>query len=192
MSQTYKIIQFSAPWQGRSGFRRFDLDLETARLSPSKPVKCRKMLRKAVKDIDGMLLRPVWPTRKGLILLNLPEGLKLFSVAGHRIVDPDSPISIDRPDFRCDVTERLIFRKFRFVTDDATLIFQDLSGRLVGPERVATEIFPEEDFSPFARLIHILTDENARDKLLSDLERRRFKYTRWIDPLKTNPRILTQ
>ena len=185
MNRHFKIVQFLAPWRGRSGFNRFQLDLDNALISPLKPIKCRKMLDKSVKQTDGLLLRPVWPSRKGLVVVNLPEGLKLFPIHGTQILNADTPMDANDPTLRLKVDERLLYRRFEFQTNDMTLVYRDMAGRLVGPQRLATQIFPDEDFSPFARLISMLADEGAKQTLLSDLNRRRFKYSRWLKAISS-------
>lgn len=180
MDRTFTIVQFLAPWQGRSGFKQFQLDLGQGCLSPQKTIKCEKVLRKAVKQIDGLILRPTWPTSRGLALINLPDNVTLFPIKGNEVDTSQPPIDTSDPSLTFSIDERFLYRRFVFRTDSSQLTYYDFAGRLVGPQRIATEIFPDTDFSPFARLIGMLMDDKAREKLLSDLEKRRFKYSRWL------------
>ncbi|WP_298919007.1 hypothetical protein [uncultured Algimonas sp.] len=175
------LVQFMSPWQGRLGFKRYRIAPD-GQLSPHKPVKCKKMIRKAASAIDGLLLRPAWPTRRALCLVADKGAARLLNATGGRL-DTDGPVlSLDDPSLRITVADRLLYRRFGFSTDDGTLSYRDMAGRLIGPQRMALDVFPEEDFSPFARLAGILRDERSRTKLLSGLAQRRFDYSRWIGP----------
>lgn len=181
MTNTLNIIQFQSPWQGRLGFKRYAFDPASSVLSPSKAIRCEKLMRKAARKVDGLLLRPSWPTRHALCLIHDADDTRLFKVVGHQVDRTGPSLSIDDPDFTMDVAERILYRRFTFRSGDVSFTYRDMAGRLMGPQRVATQIFPDDDFSPFARLVGMLRDDRCRDKLLSDLDRRRFKYSRWID-----------
>lgn len=181
MSKKTTLVQFLAPWQGQSGFKRYALSPESKTLKPFKSIRREKMLRKAAKKVDGLLLRGTWPSSRAMILIRDENGVRLGSVSGNHIDGSESMIDIEDPTFEMKIVERILYRKFIFKTATRTLTFADFAGRLIGPYRVATEVFPPDDFSPFARLIAILRNPEHKRTFVADLERRRFKYSRWVD-----------
>ncbi|MGJ8560464.1 MAG: hypothetical protein ACSHX3_09530 [Litorimonas sp.] len=179
MADGLTLLQFQSPWQGRAGFARHHLDEETGVLSPARRAKTKKLLRKGQKGIDGVVLFPTWPTRKGLIVTPTEDGLCLRAVAKGKIDPAAQPIYTSDPAYSNVISERGLYRKFSFSNGHKTIHFSDLSARLVSSHRTAYEVFPTPDFSPFARLIGIINDPDAHAKLVSDLNAGRFDYPSW-------------
>jgi hypothetical protein len=184
MSEDLTLLQFQSPWQGRAGFARYHLDQETGTLTPARNAKTKKLLRKGQKGIDGFVLFPSWPTRKGLIVTPDANGLCLKPVVRGQVDVAAEPIKTSDPAYSNVISERGLYRKFSFSDGSQTLRFSDLSARLVSSHRTAYEIFPTPDFSPFARLIRIINDQDAHAKLVSDLNEGRFDYPSWSKGLR--------
>ncbi|GHA85896.1 hypothetical protein GCM10009069_06380 [Algimonas arctica] len=179
MTDTITLLQFKSPWQGRSGFARYNQNTVTGELTPARKAKTKKLLRKGQKNTDGLILFPTWPTRKGLVVTADETGLQLTQVVRGRPDQSSAPISTADPAFRSEIAERLLYRSFTFSDGTTEMNFSDLSARLVGAQRTAYEVFPTPDFSPFARLIGIINNPDAHAKLVSDLNAGRFDYPRW-------------
>lgn len=186
MSEPAILVQFLPPWRSLSGLRRFKLHAD-GRLVPYKAVKPRKALSKGPKNIDGLLLRPSWPTRRGLALICTSAGTHLHALDGQCIAPDSNPIDINDPTLVMKTAERGLYRRFSFETSVQSLVYRDFAGRLVGPQRKAYETFPDTDFSPFARLMMMLEDPALRKTLLADLAKHRFKYSHWIDGQRLRP-----
>lgn len=180
------LLQFQSPWQGRAGFARHHVDTDTGVLTPARKAKTKKLLRKGQKNIDGLVLFPSWPTRQGLIVTPTTDGLCLTAVRGGRIDPNVRAIHTADADYQDTVSERGLYRRFSFTNGEETIRFSDLSARLVTSHRTAYEIFPTADFSPFARLIHIISDPDAQAKLVRDLNAGHFDYPCWSD---TKPNV---
>ncbi|MEM9600551.1 MAG: hypothetical protein AAF926_05980 [Pseudomonadota bacterium] len=90
------------------------------------------------------------------------------------------PIDVLDDSFRTEIRERLLYRTFLFADSRHTLVFRDMEGRLLGPQRTAFDIFPMEDFSPFSRLIQILSNPVSRMSLILDMQAHRLDYPKWI------------
>ena len=192
MSTHITLLQFLPPWRSISGVARyrFNSDLELRR---TKKLKARKAWNKTAKNIDGLVLRPIWPSRKSLVLANLDGQKYLFEMNGETASPGTTGINIDDPSFQMQILERGLYRRFVFSNDQETYIFRDLSGRLIGPQRTAFEVFPEDDFSAFARLIGILRDSKLRKTLFNDFGRHRFKYSKWIaSPNKESVKVFRE
>jgi hypothetical protein len=179
MAQSLTLLQFQSPWQGRTGFARYHVDTDTGTLSPARKAKTKKLLRKGQKNIDGLVLFPSWPTRKGLIVTPTTEGLCLTAVRRGRI-DPNArAIHTADVDYHDAIAERGLYRRFTFSNGVETIEFSDLSARLVSSHRTAYEIFPTADFSPFARLASIIRNPDSHSKLIRDLNAGLFDYPCW-------------
>lgn len=181
MTESLTLLQFQSPWQGRAGFARFTLDPTTGQVAESKSIKVKKMLKKGKGGIDGLILQPAWPTNRHLCVLPSENTLHLHQVVGGQIDFNVDPIDICDPSYKGTIKERLLYRSFAFETDSNRIVFSDLEGRLLGPERTAFDIFPTTDFSPFARLVRMIDDPQARQKLIEDLQNHRFEYPDWIE-----------
>jgi hypothetical protein len=181
MSDDLTFLQFQSPWQGRTGFERFNLDMVTGDMTSAKNAKTKKLMRKGQKNIDGLVLFPTWPTKNGLIVMADENSLRLTEIKdGHVEVDSD-PILTSDPAFKSQISERLLYRKFSFSNAARTIRFSDLSARLMTSSRTAYEVFPTPDFSPFARLLGIINHEESHQKLIADLHKGRFDYPSWSD-----------
>lgn len=184
MKDTLTLLQFKSPWQGRSGFDRYNMDVATGTLTQTRRAKTKKLLRKGQKNIDGLILFPTWPTRKGLVVTADGNCLNLTEVVRGRPDLASDPICTTDPDFRSEIVERLLYRNFTFSDGLTQMNFSDLSARLVAAQRTPYEVFPTPDFSPFARLAGIIANKDAHAKLISDLNKGRFDYPRWSDPMR--------
>ena len=187
MSETFSLIRFQSSWQGRNGFDLYTLEGATGRILPSGSVKTRKMLKKGKGGVDGIILQPAWPTTRRLCVRLSGETLHLSEVVGNRIDYTVDPIDIGDSSFRTKISERGLYRTFTFANDAQKIVFSDMEGRLLGPERTAFDIFPATDFSPFARLIRMIDDPLAQRKLIEDLKRHRFEYPDWIEAGRNGP-----
>lgn len=192
MTERLTLLQFQSPWQGRKGFRRYALDLSTGQLEPSKRVKPKKLMKKGKGGIDGLILKPAWPTTRSLCVLPHDDSLRLHEVSNGRMDPEGGFIDLSDPAYRGDIAERLAFRSFTFADAHNRIRFSDLEGRLFGPTRTPFEIFPTTDFSPFARLVRILDAPAARRKLIEDLKDCRFDYPDWSVPGVAEPSFQTR
>lgn len=190
MTDTITLVQFLPLWQSVSGIRQYSFAPDEP-LVRRRTVKPGKALRKAIKNTEGLLLRPCWPTRTGLVLARRHGRTLLFHMTGRTITPGSRPIDVSDPSFRMSFAERGLYRTFTFQTDDETFVFRDFAHRLVGPQRRASSVFSDEDFSPFARLIHIFSHERLRQKFLSDLDQHKFKYAKWSRrPVRTRESLM--
>ena len=180
MTPTITLVQFLPPWRSLSGVRRYQLNSDGS-MTRVKDAKRKKVLRKAVKHVDGLFLKPVWPSDRGLILISHEGDQRLYETRGRKITPGTKGIDLDDPNFEMGIQERGLYRRYCFTNGEETYVFRDFSARLIGPQRAAWDIFPEDDFSAFARLINILETDELREKLLTDFDRHRFKYSKWLN-----------
>lgn len=181
MTEDLTLLQFQSPWQGRAGFARYHLDINTGELTKARNAKTKKLLRKGQKNIDGLVLFPSWPTRNGLVVTPGETGLQLRRVKRGQVEPLSQAIQTSDPAFHGQIAERGLYRNFAFSDGNKTIRFSDLSARLVSSHRTAYEVFPMPDFSPFARLIRMIDTPDAHAKLVSDLNAGRFDYPCWSD-----------
>lgn len=180
MTTTLSFVEFLSPWQGRNGFKRLELESDARTVSTLKKYKLRKLVKKPVQDIDGIVLKAIWPTFRSVCLLRRNDSFAFVQMSRGKI-DPFAPeIDLNDPSFSATVTERVFYRTFSFRTDQGELVFRDFAGRLIGPQKASPDMFRELGFSAFDRLVAILNDESDRKKLILDLSKRRFKYSRWV------------
>ncbi|MGB6231597.1 MAG: hypothetical protein WBF53_15890 [Litorimonas sp.] len=178
MKQTVLLVQFLPPWRG-SRIDRFRFHTD-GHLEAHKPVRTEKALHKAARNVDGLVLRPSWPTQRGLALVHQGRDTHLYELDGFQVRPDSAPMDLADPTFRMHVAERIFYRRFTFETSKRRIVFRDFAGRLVAPQRASFETFPEEDFSPFARLIGMLGNDALRARLLADFDKHRFRYSRWL------------
>lgn len=178
MSSSNRYLQFQSPFQGRKGFTLYEESPRDGRLEAVKHRKTHKVMRKGQKNIEGLLLFPAWPTRRGLCAEWTDEAITLYIIK-QGIVDRSTPIQVSDPNFSASISERGLYRTFRFSNGEQTFTFRDFTGRLISPQRTAYEIYPPNDFSPFARLIRVTQRPEALAKLRLDMERGYFDYGRW-------------
>lgn len=179
------LLQFKSPWQGRNGFGRLELDPSSGDLTRVDPIDCERLMHKTAQNIDGIVLEPTWPTARRLCVLQEGAETKLYEIKGDKIDWASGGINIEDPSFKAFESEHLIFRTFTFSNDRMQIKFNDFSGALIGPYRSRLVVMPEYDFSPLGRMMRILENDKARSKFVSDLQKRRFKYYRWIDSKKS-------
>lgn len=187
MTQTKTLMVFQSPWQGRRGFSRFDMDMGSGQLTPRKTVKVDRLMKKPKGGVDGLLLRPAWPTRRGLCVLSSGDSLQLREVVRGQVQLASTPLDSTSASFAATVSECLAFRRFAFTEGAQTLAFSDLESRLLGPQRTAFDIFPTTDFSPLAQLVRIVRSPALHAKLVADLADHRFDYPAWVDVTSSHP-----
>lgn len=184
MTPPLTLVQFLPLWRSLSGVRRYQLH-DDGTMSRIKDAKTKKVLRKSVKNVDGLFLKPVWPSNRGLILVSHEGDQRLYEVRGRQITPGSKGIDLDDPQFEMKIQERGLYRRYVFTDGSETYVFRDFEARLIGPQRAAWDIFPENDFSSFAKLISILDNDELRTKLFTDFDRHRFKYSKWMNRPQT-------
>lgn len=184
MTTPITLVQFLPLWRSLSGVRRYQLEADMT-MTRIKDAKKKKVARKAVKNVDGLFLKPVWPSNRGLILVSHDGEQRLYETRGRQVTPGSKGIDLNDPRFEMKIQERGVYRRYCFTHGSETYIFRDFAARLIGPQRAAWDVFPENDFSSFAKLISILENDELRTKLFTDFDRHRFKYSKWTNRPQT-------
>lgn len=175
---TLTLIQLMSPWQGRSGFKKFHVDAVSGDVVKKIRLASEAVIKKTTKKIDGVVIRPTWPTRQGLCLLVRGDDIIFYEMNGDHVLFEQGGLSLVDKTFKMSSKDYLFFRKFTFSAQGKQYSFCDFSNRLISPD--ATIIYPGLDlhFSPLGRLIETLKHEKQSTRLVSDLKKGRFKYRR--------------
>lgn len=182
--ESFTLIQLMSPWQGRSGFKKFRMHAASGIITSKTRVKCETVIEKTTKKIDGVVIRPTWPTRQGLCLIARGDDIVFYEMQSDRALIEEGGLSLRDKTLEMSSKDYFFFRKFTFSTEAKKYSFCDFSNRLISPD--ATIIYPGLDlhFSPLGRLIATLKHEKQSTLLLSDLKKGRFKYSRLFKSMK--------
>lgn len=184
MNDCLTLVQFGSPWQGASGFEKIKVDAVTGDVLETSRVKCQKVIHKTTKKIDGIIMKPTWPTRRRLCLIVHENDITFHELVGDKMDLSEKVLSYNDDSFQMEAKEYFLFRKFVFSTRKASLAFFDFSNRLISPERTIMRHDLESHFSALARLIDIMKHEDRRHQFLKDLKKHRFKYRKYFEDKK--------
>lgn len=184
MENILTLIQFGSPWQAASGFEKLKVDTQKGEVVQKSRVEFDKVIGKTTKKVDGLVMKPSWPTQRRLCLIVRDNDVSFHELNGDQADFSDRSLSFNDPSFHMETREYVFFRKFIFSTDKKIMSFFDFSNRLISPERRLMRRGIDSHFSALSRLIDIMRNDEKRHQFLKDFKKRRFKYRKYFEDMK--------
>lgn len=178
------LIRFMSPWQGRAGFKKLCIDASSGNVVKKTHMGSQQVIEKTVKKIDGVVIRPTWPTQQRLCLLAQGDDFVFYEMRGKHILFEQGGLSLLDETFKISSKDYFLFKTYTFSTADKQYSFYDFASRLISPH--ATIIDPNLNlhFSSFRGLIETLEHKKQKPLFLSDLKKGKFKYRRLLKSMR--------